>query len=242
MHYVRWRKRGTTDDPVERTCAIEGCDEKHYGHGYCQNHYSRWRKHGDPLIGARVERPATCTVEDCKRKHKGYGYCQGHLRQAKAAGELGETRPCTVEGCKRTDYYANGLCELHYQRSRKHGDPLGLTPVRPNEERFFENIERDPTSGCWNWTGRRRSQRYGLLHIHLTEERGAYGSGAKLQKAVAAHRWAYERWRGPIPYGFHVHHTCRNPLCANPDHLEVLSAGDHWRLTGARDRAGVGPA
>lgn len=31
-----------------RTCTIEGCTNKHYGHGYCQKHYSRWRNTGDP--------------------------------------------------------------------------------------------------------------------------------------------------------------------------------------------------
>jgi hypothetical protein len=41
---------------------------------------------------------------------------------------------------------------------------------------------------------------------------------------------SFERWVGPIPYGFHVHHVCRNSLCANPDHLEAISAGDHWRI------------
>jgi hypothetical protein len=42
---------GTTYDPsgAPRTCSIEGCEERHYGRGWCRNHYSRWQKHGDPL-------------------------------------------------------------------------------------------------------------------------------------------------------------------------------------------------
>jgi hypothetical protein len=30
-------------------CSVEGCDSKFYCHGYCQKHYVRWVRHGDPL-------------------------------------------------------------------------------------------------------------------------------------------------------------------------------------------------
>lgn len=39
---------------AKRTCAIDGCDRRHYGHGWCQAHYSRWRKHGSPTGGGPV--------------------------------------------------------------------------------------------------------------------------------------------------------------------------------------------
>lgn len=34
---------------VQRTCSIEGCEEKHAARGWCSTHYQGWRKHGDPL-------------------------------------------------------------------------------------------------------------------------------------------------------------------------------------------------
>lgn len=40
-------------------------------------------------------------------------------------------------------------------------------------------------------------------------------------------RYVYEEEHGPIPDGFHVHHTCENPLCVNPEHLEALSPEEH---------------
>jgi len=30
-------------------CIVEGCDGIARGHGYCQRHYTQWRRHGDPL-------------------------------------------------------------------------------------------------------------------------------------------------------------------------------------------------
>lgn len=33
-----------------RYCEVGGCDRKHYGRGFCQMHYYRWRTVGDPLV------------------------------------------------------------------------------------------------------------------------------------------------------------------------------------------------
>lgn len=31
-----------------RTCNIEGCDNPHQARGWCDKHYARWHRHGDP--------------------------------------------------------------------------------------------------------------------------------------------------------------------------------------------------
>jgi len=51
-----------------------------------------------------------------------------------------------------------------------------------------------------------------------------------------AHRVVFEENFGPIPEGHHVHHTCGNKACINPDHLEALAPSDHFR--GHADRCG----
>lgn len=33
---------------MERTCSIEGCENKLLARTWCSNHYRRWRSHGDP--------------------------------------------------------------------------------------------------------------------------------------------------------------------------------------------------
>lgn len=32
-----------------KTCSIEGCEKKHEAHGWCDMHYARWKRSGDPL-------------------------------------------------------------------------------------------------------------------------------------------------------------------------------------------------
>lgn len=71
----------------------------------------------------------------------------------------------------------------------------------------------EPNSGCWLWLGAVNSAGYGQLR----------GDG----RAYYAHRMSYEVYRGDIPAGLVVRHKCDNPLCANPDHLELGTMSDN---------------
>jgi hypothetical protein len=35
----------------KRSCSVEGCSKKHSGLGFCNKHYCKFRKYGDPLAG-----------------------------------------------------------------------------------------------------------------------------------------------------------------------------------------------
>lgn len=37
-------------DSIARICGVEGCGNKHKGLGYCEKHYIRFKKYGDPLF------------------------------------------------------------------------------------------------------------------------------------------------------------------------------------------------
>jgi len=82
------------------------------------------------------------------------------------------------------------------------------------EERFWEKV--DKTAGCWVWTATTNKKGY-----------GRFWNGERL---VGAHRWAYERYVGPVPEGHMVLHRCDNPPCVRPDHLflggAIANAGD----------------
>lgn len=70
--------------------------------------------------------------------------------------------------------------------------------------------------GCWLWTGAHNDQGYGQLWF-----------GAR--RMVYAHRWAYERYVGPIPEGYDIDHLCKNSGCCNPAHLEAVTHRENIR-------------
>jgi len=69
-----------------RICTIEGCNDKHYGKGYCGRHYTQVYRNGQIT---RVEKtPKICTIEGCNDKHSGKGYCARHRTQILKYGKI----------------------------------------------------------------------------------------------------------------------------------------------------------
>jgi hypothetical protein len=88
---------------------------------------------------------------------------------------------------------------------------------RPLHERVLSRIIKDDKTGCWNWQGSKAGPMgYGQIQRSLTTT-----GGARLN--VYTHRVMYEAYREPIPPGMTIDHLCRNVLCCNPDHLEVVT-------------------
>jgi hypothetical protein len=94
---------------------------------------------------------------------------------------------------------------------------MARRPKRTALERFEALCCPEPNTGCWLWFGADAGSRKGY---------GEFWSGAK---KVAAHRWAYEHFVGPIPDGLTIDHLCRTPSCVNPDHLEPVSLRENIR-------------
>jgi hypothetical protein len=102
--------------------------------------------------------------------------------------------------------------KTHYQRR-------GLDNRTPASERFWQYVHPEPNTGCWLWSGSTSTGGYG----YILDYEGA------AKKAMRAHRWAYEKLRGPIPDGLHLDHLCRVRCCVNPDHLEAVTSGENTR-------------
>lgn len=70
------------------SCSIEGCERLRKSRGWCNTHYERWRRHGDPRETLNTN---DCSVDGCSRKHVGRGYCGMHLQRWRKHGNA-ETR------------------------------------------------------------------------------------------------------------------------------------------------------
>jgi hypothetical protein len=74
-------------------------------------------------------------------------------------------------------------------------------------DRFLPKVVVAP-SGCWEW--------------QASKIQNGYGEFWNGDVKMLAHRWAYERWVGPVPDGLELDHLCRNRACVNPSHLEPV--------------------
>lgn len=64
-----------------------------------------------------------------------------------------------------------------------------------------------PFAGCWLW----------LLSLGSH----GYGNACLDGEHTTAHRVSFLAFKGPIPDGMLVQHSCDNKLCVNPDHLSL---------------------
>lgn len=80
-------------------------------------------------------------------------------------------------------------------------------------KRFWSKVKK--TDGCWIWTG--------------AKDRDGYGRFWKEKGLVGAHRYAYEEAVGPIPSGLVTDHSCHNPPCVNPSHIEPVTQAENNR-------------
>lgn len=87
------------------TCSVDGCEKRAEKRGWCSGHYSRWKRHGDPLRGgpinanrsaavkSRPRKPiAVCTVDGCEKRAEKRGWCGMHYRRWQRTGSVHTVR------------------------------------------------------------------------------------------------------------------------------------------------------
>jgi hypothetical protein len=75
-------------------------------------------------------------------------------------------------------------------------------PKMTTVQRFMEFVEF-AASGCWLWKGPKTFT-------------------YKVGNRITAQRFSYQTFKGAIPDGFAIDHTCSITNCVNPAHLEAV--------------------
>jgi len=83
-----------------------------------------------------------------------------------------------------------------------------MSKETPVIERVLNKVIPIPFSGCWIFMGAVNQFGYGIV-----------GTGKRGMPNDRAHRITYKHYKGDIPNGMFVCHTCDVPSCCNPDHL-----------------------
>lgn len=91
-------------------------------------------------------------------------------------------------------------------------------------ERFDAKWTRDAKTGCWLWTASTAGKGYGQFRIPGT------------MRNIYAHRLSFELFKGALPKGAHLMHSCDTPRCVNPEHLSIGTPGDNAQDMKAKGR------
>jgi hypothetical protein len=133
---------------MQTECSIPDCSDRHYARGWCQVHYQRWRKHGDPRVvlpgGVKKPPARACSIPECDRPAAWRGWCRTHYFRWWRQGDP------TI--------------------NRNPGLELSLS------ERFWGKV--DKSGDCWVWTGAVNNKGYGIFGMPerklMTAHRYAY--------------------------------------------------------------------
>jgi hypothetical protein len=102
-------------------CAVPRCGRTIYALGLCTGHYQQFNRMGRITsldIRPRNTRIKPCGVNGCTAAavYVTQGLCRKHYRIRL------KRPPCTIEGCDHPQV-GKGLCNMHYLRVRRYGDP-----------------------------------------------------------------------------------------------------------------------
>lgn len=172
---------------------------------------------------------------------------------------------CSEEGCPKPRL-AQGLCQMHYNRVRRHGHtgrlfPSGPCPMDGCERPIYarglcalhHNRQRHGIPADLPDTKRQSDEDRFWARVDKsggpevcwpwTVKRSWSGYGRFWSRSkgaeVAAHRVAWELTNGPIPPGKVVRHKCDNPPCCNPADLELGVQADNVRDMYDRGRGAI---
>jgi hypothetical protein len=100
-----------------------------------------------------------------------------------------------------------------------------ITLSKSDLQRFWSKVNKNTTTGCWEWSGANNGRGYGKFHI------GGEGNPQRY-----AHRISWIIANGDIPKGLWILHKCDNPKCVNPNHMFLGTQTDNMQDAASKGR------
>ena len=149
-------------------CAVNDCPKTIFARGWCQAHYTRWKRHGDPLAGraprsgtpeesfaARTRWEGDCLIWTGAQTPNGYGYISVDGKQVpvhryafeQAHGPIPDghevDHKCHRPPCCNADHLrtATRTENLRNKAGAKPGSSTGVRNVTPNGKGYAVNIK-----------------------------------------------------------------------------------------------------
>ena len=84
---------------MTKICSIAECNRPHYARGWCNAHYQKWKRTGDPLYKYKPITAGSCTIDGCNKKIHAKGLCFKHYERQRKYNRLTRIRRKPETGC-----------------------------------------------------------------------------------------------------------------------------------------------
>jgi hypothetical protein len=74
--------------PIGGQCSVDPCGRPHYASGYCNPHWRRWKRNGDPGAAEINSTPEECSFNGCGRPRSAKRLCASHYAQHRKGNPL----------------------------------------------------------------------------------------------------------------------------------------------------------